>query len=112
MCRESTAGFLTGLGTHSRVGSGGPFLDLDADALAAVTPAAALKHPTWQMGSKITIDSATLVNKGLDAGAVAKAICELQGGKGGGRKDFAQGGGPDYDWEELVTKVKALVTPR
>ena len=46
--------------------SGGPFLDLDAAALAAVTPAAALKHPTWQMGSKITIDSATLVNKGLE----------------------------------------------
>src|SRR3990172_4279608 len=38
--------------------SGGPFLALDAAALAAVTPAAALKHPTWQMGWKITMDSA------------------------------------------------------
>ena len=46
--------------------SGGPFLDLDAAALARVTPAAALRHPTWRMGSKITIDSATLVNKGLE----------------------------------------------
>lgn len=46
--------------------SGGPFLDLDPDALAAVTPEAALRHPTWRMGRKITIDSATLVNKGLE----------------------------------------------
>src|SRR3972149_4556360 len=52
--------------------SGGPFLDLDAAALAAVTPAAALKHPTWQMGSKITINSATLVNKGLEANEGAR----------------------------------------
>ncbi|TPW20571.1 MAG: alanyl-tRNA synthetase [Elusimicrobia bacterium] len=53
-----------------------------------------------------------LVSAGVDAGAIAKTVCELQGGKGGGRKDFAQGGGPDYDWEELVTKVKSLVAPR
>ena len=46
--------------------SGGPFLDLDAAALAEVTAAAALHHPTWRMGSKITIDSATLANKGLE----------------------------------------------
>jgi 1-deoxy-D-xylulose-5-phosphate reductoisomerase len=46
--------------------SGGPFLDLAAEALAGVTPEAALRHPTWQMGSKITIDSATLANKGLE----------------------------------------------
>jgi 1-deoxy-D-xylulose-5-phosphate reductoisomerase len=45
--------------------SGGPFLDEPAD-LAAVTPAMALRHPTWRMGSKITIDSATLANKGLE----------------------------------------------
>jgi 1-deoxy-D-xylulose-5-phosphate reductoisomerase len=45
--------------------SGGPFLDEPAD-LSAVTPAEALRHPTWSMGSKITIDSATLVNKGLE----------------------------------------------
>jgi 1-deoxy-D-xylulose-5-phosphate reductoisomerase len=46
--------------------SGGPFLDADAAALAAVTPAQALRHPTWTMGAKITIDSATLANKGLE----------------------------------------------
>jgi 1-deoxy-D-xylulose-5-phosphate reductoisomerase len=45
--------------------SGGPFLDAPAD-LAAVTPAQALRHPTWSMGAKITIDSATLANKGLE----------------------------------------------
>ena len=46
--------------------SGGPFLDLDAAAFATITPAAALRHPTWAMGAKITIDSATLANKGLE----------------------------------------------
>ena len=46
--------------------SGGPFLDLDAAALARVTPEQALRHPTWRMGAKITIDSATLANKGLE----------------------------------------------
>jgi 1-deoxy-D-xylulose-5-phosphate reductoisomerase len=46
--------------------SGGPFRSLDATALAGVTPAAALRHPTWQMGRKVTIDSATLMNKGLE----------------------------------------------
>ncbi|MDR2735515.1 MAG: 1-deoxy-D-xylulose-5-phosphate reductoisomerase [Puniceicoccales bacterium] len=46
--------------------SGGPFLDYDTDALDYVTPQQALKHPTWRMGQKITIDSATLANKGLE----------------------------------------------
>ena len=46
--------------------SGGPFRDLTADALERVTPEQALQHPTWQMGRKITIDSATLMNKGLE----------------------------------------------
>jgi len=46
--------------------SGGPFRDLDPDALARVDAAAALQHPTWRMGRKITIDSATLMNKGLE----------------------------------------------
>jgi len=47
-------------------GSGGPFLDMPAEAFAAITPEQALKHPTWSMGAKITIDSATLANKGLE----------------------------------------------
>ncbi|HXG26159.1 MAG TPA: 1-deoxy-D-xylulose-5-phosphate reductoisomerase [Candidatus Binatia bacterium] len=46
--------------------SGGPFLDTPADELARVTPQQALRHPTWSMGAKITIDSATLANKGLE----------------------------------------------
>jgi 1-deoxy-D-xylulose-5-phosphate reductoisomerase len=46
--------------------SGGAFRDLPADALARVTPADALKHPNWSMGPKITVDSATLANKGLE----------------------------------------------
>jgi 1-deoxy-D-xylulose-5-phosphate reductoisomerase len=46
--------------------SGGPFLDATAEELAAVTPERALQHPTWRMGAKITIDSATLANKGLE----------------------------------------------
>ena len=46
--------------------SGGPFRHLGAEALASVTVAAALSHPTWRMGRKITIDSATLMNKGLE----------------------------------------------
>jgi 1-deoxy-D-xylulose-5-phosphate reductoisomerase len=46
--------------------SGGPFLDATEAELSAVTPARALRHPTWTMGAKITIDSATLANKGLE----------------------------------------------
>ena len=46
--------------------SGGPFRSLPADQFATITKAHALKHPTWEMGPKITIDSATLFNKGLE----------------------------------------------
>jgi 1-deoxy-D-xylulose-5-phosphate reductoisomerase len=46
--------------------SGGPFRGYDAAVLERVGPEAALQHPTWQMGRKITIDSATLMNKGLE----------------------------------------------
>lgn len=46
--------------------SGGPFRTLDADAMARVTVDQALKHPNWTMGRKVTIDSATLMNKGLE----------------------------------------------
>jgi 1-deoxy-D-xylulose-5-phosphate reductoisomerase len=46
--------------------SGGPFRDCPPGVLAAVTPADALRHPTWSMGAKITIDSATLANKALE----------------------------------------------
>ena len=46
--------------------SGGPFFGKDKEFLKTVTPEMALKHPNWSMGAKITIDSATLVNKGLE----------------------------------------------
>jgi len=46
--------------------SGGPFRGRSAGELASVTRADALRHPTWQMGAKITIDSSTLMNKGLE----------------------------------------------
>lgn len=47
--------------------SGGPFRDFSAQRLAQVTPAQALAHPNWSMGPKITVDSSTLMNKGLEA---------------------------------------------
>jgi 1-deoxy-D-xylulose-5-phosphate reductoisomerase len=59
-------------GTRSEVArliltaSGGPFRETPADKLAGVTPADALNHPTWKMGRRITIDSATLMNKGFE----------------------------------------------
>ncbi|MCY4075966.1 MAG: 1-deoxy-D-xylulose-5-phosphate reductoisomerase [Acidobacteria bacterium] len=46
--------------------SGGPFRDWPAERLQGVTPEQALRHPTWSMGPKITVDSATLMNKGLE----------------------------------------------
>ena len=46
--------------------SGGPFREFQAERLRHVTPEDALRHPTWRMGPKITIDSATLMNKGLE----------------------------------------------
>ncbi len=46
--------------------SGGPFYGRSKESLASVTPAEALAHPTWKMGPKITIDSATLMNKGFE----------------------------------------------
>ncbi|HEX9005864.1 MAG TPA: 1-deoxy-D-xylulose-5-phosphate reductoisomerase [Bacteroidota bacterium] len=46
--------------------SGGPFRDVPCELLAGVTPEQALAHPTWRMGNKVTIDSATMMNKGLE----------------------------------------------
>ena len=47
-------------------GSGGPFRELDVSKFSQITKKDALKHPNWSMGSKITIDSATMMNKGLE----------------------------------------------
>ena len=46
--------------------SGGPFQHLNSEQLARVTPQQALNHPTWKMGKKVTIDSATMMNKGFE----------------------------------------------
>jgi len=46
--------------------SGGPFRDFSVEQLSTVTPEQALKHPNWSMGPKITVDSATMANKGLE----------------------------------------------
>jgi 1-deoxy-D-xylulose-5-phosphate reductoisomerase len=60
------------VGTHNEVktiwltASGGPFRQLPLEQFAAITPEQALKHPTWVMGRRITIDSATMLNKGLE----------------------------------------------
>ena len=47
-------------------GSGGPFRTRNIDSFKMITPEEALKHPNWDMGKKITIDSATMMNKGLE----------------------------------------------
>jgi 1-deoxy-D-xylulose-5-phosphate reductoisomerase len=68
------AGVFQALIGHDRAGierititaSGGPFRTWNAAEIAAATPEQALKHPNWSMGRKITIDSATLMNKGLE----------------------------------------------
>jgi 1-deoxy-D-xylulose-5-phosphate reductoisomerase len=60
------------VGAHAEVktiwltASGGPFRELPLDQFASITPEQALKHPTWVMGRRITIDSATMLNKGLE----------------------------------------------
>ena len=46
--------------------SGGPFLDRDPATFATIRPEEALRHPTWSMGAKISVDSSTLINKGLE----------------------------------------------
>ena len=54
------------LGKIVLTASGGPFLHHSKESLESITPEQALKHPTWSMGPKITIDSSTMINKGLE----------------------------------------------
>ncbi len=70
---EHSAIFQSLQGSHDRelkrillTASGGPFFGWSREALQTVTPASALKHPNWSMGAKVTIDSATMMNKGLE----------------------------------------------
>ena len=57
--------------------SGGPFRETSSDQLKDITPEQALKHPNWEMGNKVTIDSATMMNKGLEV-IEAKYFFELE----------------------------------
>jgi 1-deoxy-D-xylulose-5-phosphate reductoisomerase len=60
------AGLIEDVVSLTLTASGGPFRTWSAEAIAAATPAQALRHPNWSMGAKITIDSASLMNKGLE----------------------------------------------
>ena len=71
--------------------SGGPFRGRTSDELAAVTVDEALAHPTWQMGPKITIDSSTLMNKGLEVIEAHELF------------------GTDYDRVEVVVHPQSIV---
>ncbi|MDK1285693.1 1-deoxy-D-xylulose-5-phosphate reductoisomerase [Pseudoalteromonas umbrosa] len=71
MPRDMQQGITTGfspLGIHKILltGSGGPFLNRDINTLSQVTVAEAVAHPNWSMGQKISVDSATMMNKGLE----------------------------------------------
>jgi 1-deoxy-D-xylulose-5-phosphate reductoisomerase len=57
---------ISGVAALILTASGGPFRETPAAEFAAITPALALRHPTWTMGPKITVDAATLANKGLE----------------------------------------------
>ena len=65
---EKFDGDLGAAGVESLIltASGGPFLHTDLNTFARITPAQAVKHPNWSMGQKISVDSATMMNKGLE----------------------------------------------
>jgi 1-deoxy-D-xylulose-5-phosphate reductoisomerase len=65
-CLEGNRGGEKAISRLILTASGGPFRETSAEDFWGITPAMALKHPTWKMGPKITIDSATLFNKGLE----------------------------------------------
>jgi 1-deoxy-D-xylulose-5-phosphate reductoisomerase len=64
--RRGASGAWTSIEKLVLTASGGPFRTWDPESTANATPDQALKHPTWNMGAKVTIDSATLMNKGLE----------------------------------------------
>jgi 1-deoxy-D-xylulose-5-phosphate reductoisomerase len=68
----AATGPLEGVASIVLTASGGPFLDADPAALSGVTPEQACAHPNWEMGRKISVDSATMMNKGLE---VIEACC-------------------------------------
>ncbi len=70
--------------------SGGPFRETPASDLARVTPEQALNHPTWKMGQRITIDSATLMNKGFEVIEACWLFDFAAEGSGGGGASAVQ----------------------
>ena len=68
-------------------GSGGPFREWPADRIESATPADALAHPTWRMGGKITVDSATLMNKALEV-IEARRLYDFDDDRGGRRRSI------------------------
>ena len=61
-----SSGRITDIRGITLTASGGPFWDWDLSAMAAASPAEAINHPNWSMGAKISVDSATMMNKGLE----------------------------------------------
>ena len=82
--------------------SGGPFRGRRRDELTAVTPEQALAHPTWAMGPLVTVNSATLVNKGLEVIEAALLFGHLLPGG-------ATGGGDPYDAIDVVVHPQSVV---
>ena len=80
--------------------SGGPFRGKSADELSAVTIDDALAHPTWSMGPKITIDSSTLMNKGLEV---------IEANELFGRPAGNDGYGIDFDTIEVVVHPQSII---
>ena len=56
-------------------GSGGPFRDREISSLSQVTPEEAVSHPNWSMGRKISVDSATMMNKGFEIPGISRLWC-------------------------------------
>jgi len=77
---QAIAGRPEGVERIVLTGSGGPFRGWDPEKLASATVEQALKHPTWKMGPKITVDSATLMNKALEV-IEARWLFDLQPGQ-------------------------------
>ena len=94
-CLRSGAADGRDVSTVVLTASGGPFRGMSGDELAHVTVSDALAHPTWSMGPKITVDSSTLMNKGLE---VIEAV-EL----------FGPGFGVGYDQIEVVVHPQSVV---
>ncbi len=90
--------------------SGGPFREWSRDRIAAATKEEALQHPSWKMGRKVTVDSATLMNKGLEIIEARWLFGGFFGGDGGygdvnSAADGENSGGKGMDFAERINVV-------